>query len=1337
MSGKPVEIDAGRRPREAMPAPSVALSLAREAGQDIVTRDRFIAQAVAGGDSPAVVAGYLGLSRQQVYAILEDQRLREADRVRGEATWEEQSAWRATETRLEEMASGEEFERLVHVLLYDIDPSVRPVGGVGDRARDAVGDLAHGDHSIFSISIEKEWARKIRREVKRIVNLGYKPAFVYAVTNRKTTRVAEERLERWADELGIRLRVLSQRWLVSKLVHPDYVELRRELLGLSPRPPKVFLSSREYRDLLDGRPASLGLHTRRVGSNQLSERLRGRLQVRPAIVLTGPGGIGKTRLVLDLAEHAEPGHVWRFLDEATVLRPDALGELMGTEEMVVVIDNAHRRHDLEQVLGLLERRRPRPKVIFVVRPQRVEPVEEAARSVWIGQLSYEDYVTVPRLRDPEIAQLVRGEPFAVSYDGMVRAIVRLAEGNPQIAVLAAQLARDGMSIAELTRAEVFGEYVSALLTTVTDRAAEARQLREVLAVIAALGSIDRQDDRTVARVSQLVGFAPAAVKRWLLELADLGLLIEQPDDVFVIKPDVLAEHTLVASFFTERWQPVLDYRDVVRAFAADRLEQLCVALGQVPFAKLNPSDPGILDLRSAIDPIIVRGELVRPAKLVRALLPGAESFGLPLLEALIGRAVRESHSMSREAAEILVEATQRVNQDIAAGWRLLLRLTAAMTDPKAIDVSREAMKSIYRRVPVRMSDQDGWVLAEVQTTVAKVTRAYARRAHTAGQVRAATAAAHALLMTTFEAAAMSVETHEEIVLSAYAVPGTEATKEALLVGMEVITSTFAATDSAEQLRTIEEITELARRAAGFPAGFGVRLDGSARARAEQALSRFDEFLAGQFDELALPVRASALTYVLARRAWLTRRETNAEEDGELHLPPLPKRSDELDEYILLFYPKPVEPPAGRPWEEEQRETQALSVAIARRLASEASWREHLAQWERWRAQTAELFDHRPSPALQLVMTALAHEQPVRAVEIIDELIDVRLELRTQLAGAIHHLIESGHANDQSIDRWLDADETTRATLALATADLDSESATRALRTLARDDSEMVRRAVLNGIRFGQATTEWRIELGLGIAEQLADIDAVHTLLMVAGAGHLPLTPRLGGPARRAVLASATVQRIDTYDLAETLRRLEPITGDLTLEWVWRRIDWLQTIDQRAWMLDLLPDALSSRIREHSTRADLDEALRRFARVGTPSLASDALSKLLNWIDPAAPQISELIADYYDDPDQKARVYRLLQLELSWDECRQRAETLAERVDDDAVWDLVHAKLPAMWSGSRVPHLQAALEHVKDWGRDSPSSSFRRGITATAAKLEAMITRENERDRQEEELSPFA
>src|SRR5205823_1346571 len=113
-----------------------------------------IARAAATGDGVAVIAEHLGLSRQQVHAIIDAQRQIPAPEHGGAPpSREEISAWRATEIALESMTSGEDFERLVHVLLGDIDSTIRPLGGVGDRARDAMADLADGDDSVYSISL--------------------------------------------------------------------------------------------------------------------------------------------------------------------------------------------------------------------------------------------------------------------------------------------------------------------------------------------------------------------------------------------------------------------------------------------------------------------------------------------------------------------------------------------------------------------------------------------------------------------------------------------------------------------------------------------------------------------------------------------------------------------------------------------------------------------------------------------------------------------------------------------------------------------------------------------------------------------------------------------------------------------------------------------------------------------------------------------------------------------------------------------------------------------------------------------------------------------------------
>ncbi len=124
------------------------------------------------------------------------------------------------------------------------------------------------------------------------------------------------------------------------------------MLQLEPPRPNVFLHADAYRELLNARPASHGLDIPRVGSRAIQDRIRSLLDDGRSVVLHGPGGIGKTRLVLDLATEASPDEQWRFLDELSPFRADALGELSGGSELVVVIDNAHRRRDLTDVLSL-------------------------------------------------------------------------------------------------------------------------------------------------------------------------------------------------------------------------------------------------------------------------------------------------------------------------------------------------------------------------------------------------------------------------------------------------------------------------------------------------------------------------------------------------------------------------------------------------------------------------------------------------------------------------------------------------------------------------------------------------------------------------------------------------------------------------------------------------------------------------------------------------------------------------------------------------------------------------------------------------------------------------
>jgi len=1311
------------------PAPNVsaALAIAKAAAGDPSTRDRYIALAAQQGESPTEIAQHLGLSRQQVHAALESSSSRPAVPV------EWQSAKAATEHGLEKMTDPTLFEELVSVLLHDIDPRFRPQGGTGDRAMDAVADLAEGDGAIVSVSLEREWSRKIKREIERMLQHGHTPIRVYGVTSRRTTRAAERKLEEYARERGITLRVLGQQWLVAKLLHPDYLALRSDLLHLPPPRPRALLPPEEYRRLLGGRTALTQLDAPLVGRDETIREIRRQLDENGWLVLHGAGGVGKTRLLLDLAEGDAGVRSWRFLDLATPASPEMLGELGYGYELVVVVDDAHRRRDLRSLLAVLERRDPRPRVVFVTRgPVLAEIGAETAR-VWLGPTTAERAIALEPLDDPDVAALVSGPPYGIQYDGMVRRIVGLAEGNPLIAGIAAQLAADGRTVPALTRDDLFADYVTGLLDALADCSADARQLRELLAIVVAVGTLNPTDPADMATAAGLLGFGESAVKGWLADLLDLGLLVAAEDGVVLVKPDLLGDHILVSSFFSRRWQRTLDYGDVLDAFAKRRLQSLCAALGRLPLGQLDPRHAALRDLALRLQGHILHEPLRRGAHLVRDLLPGGEEIALPLLEALVERVKDNPSELDDSSGEVLIDATQRVSKDVASGWQLLLEIASASSDGATFDRAREAMLSFYQRVPADLSDLDGVALANAQDAATDVTESFTRsalRTKREGHLRAASAAGQALLVMLFESTHLSVTKRNALAMRAHALPTSKWTERAVQTGCKVIADTFPLLGPRDQLRSLEAARTLARQAGGASGSFGVRLDAGGQQIAHRALATLDHLAVTAIDTESMPIRAELLAYLLERHEWHAYTEATSPP-----LPPLPSRPVDLDAYVLLIHPRDIASPSEHTtWEEEQQARRSECMRVAQRILADPDVHAHVTRWNDWHEQASRAFgDVAGSRTLGIALSDLATLDRALATDVIDELIATESPLRGAVAAPMHAIARED--GDRVIHRWIGGDETTRATLASAIADIDSDVATTALRTLADDGSERVVRGILSGLHYGARSSPDRIDLGLQIARRLEDVDALHEVLLVADAAGLELTDAQVAQARDALLATAEQSRLDAHDLRAAMDMLEPRTGDLSIAWMWRRVDWLATATERAWEMDALPDELRARVNAHATQADLERALAMLEAMDpTDNHLTWVVPQLLEWMDPGAVAITEAIARLYDaDPREGWRASRLLDLQgLSWDACERRARALAGCLPQEAVEQLVHAMLPRFWSGSRVPHVEAARDRVARWTDDTDApAELRRIAVGLVDTLEREIQDELERERRQD------
>ncbi|MCL0060686.1 hypothetical protein M1N88_02255 [Dehalococcoidia bacterium] len=101
-------------------------------------------------------------------------------------------AFNLTKAKLAEFTDTTAFEQMCNSLLVREYPRIVPLGGTRDRGRDAI-ELAptpglfqnEDGGTIFQFSLEKTWESKLKRELRKVFQYGYRPAQFVFVTNQK------------------------------------------------------------------------------------------------------------------------------------------------------------------------------------------------------------------------------------------------------------------------------------------------------------------------------------------------------------------------------------------------------------------------------------------------------------------------------------------------------------------------------------------------------------------------------------------------------------------------------------------------------------------------------------------------------------------------------------------------------------------------------------------------------------------------------------------------------------------------------------------------------------------------------------------------------------------------------------------------------------------------------------------------------------------------------------------------------------------------------------------------------------------------------------------------
>ena len=1179
-------------------------------------------------------------------------------------------------------------------------------------------------------SVREDWDSKIADELRRIRGFGWQPEDVIAVTNRSLDRVKEQVLQDKAAANGWALTIYGQEWLATRLHLRDNIDLRSEYLGLARPEPDLFMLAPDFRALLDQRGL---LPTGFVAREQELQAALGRLGTDTAnFVLEGDGGLGKTRLVYEMSQRDRRERRWFFVPEGLPFHPSRLSELESGDEVVVVIDDAHRRPDLRALLAGLERRVPRPQLVLIARPGYDDVIERARRG-----LVFDEPVKmrIARLGRKDIVTLLRQPPLELKREGVLLAIVQLSGGNPQIAIIAGKFAASGKAPHDLHSGNVFRGYVDSVLDAAPAAAPEGREL---LALIAAVRTIDLASARDVAVVCGITGLDGTDLRRRLEALADAALVAELASSVFTIEPDLLSDEILRYSFFDEKRRPTLRYATVYDAFAPHRRLGLLQALSE---ARVGSSPAAKEALRVAGGDLLAgigaapSGSLSDYARFAAAAT-GIPDISLDLADALIARLPEIPDSEFGFITSELVGAASRAKfGDFARGFRTLLRLGRILfacsgAETAAQEALCKDITEVYSCCPVDYSDDDWRVLAGVQTAICDETeQLWPPGEVSGGSVVIAAITARALLTLIYEHLRPAADDAMSLRIYNVGVPATPQTRRALKLGARLFSETFLRLPARLQLKQLESLREIANAAAGVSGLCDYRHPADVQALAQELLGgEIEPWLRQNLAVMSLPVAAEVVSYF------------------QCH--PRPGRrvrlavGTRLREYIDLVHPGVRGAQRRWSWEAEQETARRHAEKYAKRLLAAKDPLNMIDRWNAWLEEARLALNKSPwHQALPLTLAEVAKRDPSRARTITEHIYENNLCIGaygTLLLEAIA-TVPAGH---DLIDCWLGRPEPhLRSAAATAAAALDKEESRPALTRLARDEDPSVRAAVWDALyRRPGALSGWQLDTALELSGKPPADHRLEFLLprlaMRSGGEEVILTGSQKAAVAELVLATARTQRLPHHGTSILLECASKLGLDLVQEWLWGRVDHLRHAGRGVYPDDLPADLgpmVKSRRQTQRAKDTLARLFRLYEEDDLPWCARQAAEQAISWLADDTPELTAQIVKWSRQAEGVPRAMTFLARTREWDLYTERARLLLRAHPHDRYLKatIIGARRPMSFWGSGESQYRAEAEQFARWleADDPLLLALGREAVTSYNELAAEAAAEDERDHQ--------
>lgn len=286
--------------------------------------------------------------------------------------------------------------------------------------------------------------------------------------------------------------------------------------------------------------------------------------------ISGRGGLGKTRLLHEVVSSmADSKTEIRVLNTNKEVKPEHFELLPADLPLLVIIDDAHDRSDVAELIAGIKRRSPQAKVLLSLRPYGMPQLTYDLRRIQVDSTEIAIW-KIDDLKHDEAVRIVE-QILGRAYDSnTIRRLAHISTDCPLIAVVGAGLIKQGsldpiaLERDEGIRTRILTAFRDALVADPVDSKTEIR--RKVLDAVSILQPVHLQDKdgEFKGALERLTGISMDDILPHINKLEDAGVLLRRGQSLRIV-PDLLGDAVLIDACYDSRSGTTKQYIEHARS----------------------------------------------------------------------------------------------------------------------------------------------------------------------------------------------------------------------------------------------------------------------------------------------------------------------------------------------------------------------------------------------------------------------------------------------------------------------------------------------------------------------------------------------------------------------------------------------------------------------------------------------------------------------------------------------------------------------------------------------------------------------------------------------------